>query len=98
MLRYDHHPSWQRDAIAQRQSMLDTLVDYRFSAPARIAADELRGREMTQAALSRATSQAGMASQQWASALRRRFGAALVAVGTRLQGNVAAGLDPQPEP
>ena len=97
MLRYDQHPSRQRDAIAQRQAMLDTIVDYRFFAPARFGADELWRREMARAALSREASRHVAAPWLWAAALRRRVGATLIEVGTRLQGNPAAALDPQPE-
>jgi hypothetical protein len=97
MLRYDQHPSRQRDAIAQRQAMLDTIVDYRFFAPARFAADELWQREMARVALSRETSRNVAAPWAWAAALRRRLGATLIEVGTRLQGNPVARFDPQPE-
>ena len=97
MLQYDQHPSRRRDAIAQRHAILDTIVDYRFLAPAKIAADELCEREMARAALARATSHAAVEPRRWAAMLRCRLGAALVDVGMRLQGNAAVGLDPQPE-
>ena len=97
MLRYDNHPSRQRDVIAQRQAVLDTIVDYRFFAPAKIAADELCERELARAALARVSSHAAVAPRRWAEMLRRRLGAALVDVGGRLQGNTAADLEPQPE-
>ena len=97
MLRYDHNPGRQRDAIAQRQAFLDTIVDYRFLAPARIAADELREREMTRAARSRASRVSASAPRQWAAALRVRLGTALVAFGTRLLSSTPSGLDTQPE-
>lgn len=96
MLRYDQSPAQRRDVIAQRQAMLDTIADYRFLTPHKIAADERRQLAMAHAALSGATGGSAVAFRQWPVALRRRLGAALVEVGTRLQGNVA-GLDPQPE-
>lgn len=97
MLRYDQSPAQRRDAIDQRQAMIDTIADYRFLTPHKIAADERRQRAMAHAALSGATGGSAVAFRQWPVALRRRLGAALVEVGTRLQGNVA-GLAPQPEP
>lgn len=96
MLQYDQHPSQRRDAIAQRQAMLDTLVDYRFTAPHKIAADERRERDMARAALSGFPIRTSGATRSWLPSARRRLGAALIAVGAWLQGD-AAGLDPQPE-
>ena len=97
MLRYDHCPSHHRDAIAQRQAMLDTIVGYRFFAPHKIAADERRQQAVERAALSQAAGPSTGVSWRWLAPLRRRLGVALVDVGTRLQGHAAASLDPQPE-
>ena len=94
MLRYDHHPSRQRDAVAQRQAILDTVVDYRFFAPQKIAADELRARELARAAMPKAASRTPAPPRQRLASLRHRLGAALIAAGTRLQGTTVAGFDP----
>ena len=96
MLQYDQHPSQRRDAIAQRQAMLDTITDYRFTAPYKIAADERREREMARAALSGWPIRTSGAARAWLAPARRRLGAALVALGAWLQRDTA-GLDPQPE-
>lgn len=97
MLRYDQHPARQRDSVAQRQAMLDTIVDYRFLAPHKIAADELRDRQMAYAAQAPdAANPALAARRQGLDVLRHRLGAVLIAAGVRLQRNTAITLDPQP--
>lgn len=96
MLRYDQAPTRQGDAIAQRQALLDTIANYRFLTPHKIAADERRQQAMAHAALSYPTSRPAVTSRHWAASMRRRLGAALIEVGTRLQGG-AAPLEPQPE-
>ena len=77
--------------------MLDLIVDYRFLAPAKIAADELCAREMARAARPRALGWLAAGGRPRAAALRVRLGTALVEVGTRLQRSAAPGLDAKPE-
>jgi hypothetical protein len=97
MLRYDHHPARQRDVIAQRDAILDTIVDYRFFAPQKIAADERIRQGMALAA--QALEDPAPDPDTGRSVrlgLRIRLGAALIAAGTRLQRGAAGKLDPRP--
>jgi hypothetical protein len=98
MLRYDHHPAQQRDALAQRQAVLDAIVDYRFLAPYKIAADERRERALAHVALLGTAQPSSTAARSRLAAARRRLGAGLIAIGTGLQRDAAPSLGPQPEP
>lgn len=97
MLHYDHHPSGQRDAIERRQAVLDTIVDYRFLAPHKIAADERILRAMGRAAhVPKLRDSPSVARQPGRDALRYRLGTLLIAAGNRLRGSAAIALDPRP--
>jgi hypothetical protein len=98
MLRYDHHPARQRDVIAQRDAILDTIVDYRFLAPQKIAADERirQGMALAAQALDDPAPDPDTGRSSVRIGLRLRLGAALIAAGTRLQRGAAGKLDPRP--
>ena len=97
MLRYDHHPERQRDAIEQRLALFDTIADYRVLAPHKIAADEQRRREMHRAALAPDASGSPPAGERkLRAALRYRLGTMLIAAGVRLRGAKAIDLDLRP--
>ncbi|MDQ3226538.1 MAG: hypothetical protein M3Q50_07910 [Chloroflexota bacterium] len=83
---YDHHASRQRDAAARRDAGLNTVVDYRYLAPYKLAANQRWEREMARAALAPFRVRADFASARWRlfASVRRRLGTALIAAGTRL--------------
>ena len=93
-------------AGARRAEVLDTIRDHRYLAGHKLALDEAHERAVAEAARCRLLADAGLAPG-WRPAVagvRRRVGAALVGVGTRLQGaspaetatSVAAAVDPVP--
>ncbi len=97
MLRYEHHPLRQRDAIEQRQAVLDTIVDYRFLAPHKIAADERILQAMVRAAhVPEVRDSPPVAWRLVRDALRYRLGTMLIAAGNRLRGPTAIAFDPRP--
>ena len=97
MLRYDQHSIRQRDAIEQRQAILDTIVDYRFLAPHKIAVDERIRQGMDRAAHGHEIrdSPSG-AKRPGRDALRYRLGTLLIAAGIRLRGPTAIDFDLRP--
>ncbi len=98
MSRFDHQPSQQQRGIDQRQAILDTIVDYRFLAPHKIAADERRQRAPLRVVQpTGGLNSSALNKGQTPNALRYRLGSALIAAGVRLQGASEIGLDPRLE-
>ena len=71
----------------------DAVEGYQYLAPHRVWMDETREAAMAEAARARLLMGAEQASTRWSlvEAVRHRVGAALVGVGTRLQGTRPAG-------
>ncbi len=92
------HPYYQtlgyKAAETRRADLLDTILDYRHLTGYKLAADGMRERALTERALSRllAADGAGPARRSAVLGVRRRLGAALVGVGTRLQGGTLEAL------
>jgi hypothetical protein len=84
---------------ARRPDRIDMILDWRYLAGHKVAADEHYERLIAEAAQSRWLAADGAGSGWWPllSATRQRVGEALVAVGTRLQGiHPAAGSAASP--
>ena len=82
-----------RAAEARREKLLNAICDYRHLAAARLAMDDAHERAVAEAARSRLLATDGVAAgwRPFIGAMRRRVGAALVGVGTRLQGTAPTG-------
>ena len=75
-------------SAARRREVMSTIRDYRFLAGQKLALDDAREQAMVDVARSRLFADVGVEAgwRPTVAAARRRFGAALVAAGTRLQG------------
>ena len=91
---YPYYQTLGYKAAETRQAeLLDTIRDYRYLAAHKLAADDLRERAIAEAARSRLLAANGVVPG-WRPAIagmRQRVGAALVGVGTWLQGTAPTG-------
>ena len=77
-----------KTAEARQTELLDTIQNCRYLASHKLALDDARQRALAEVTRSRLLADAGVASgwRPSAGAMRQRLGAALIGVGTRLQG------------
>jgi hypothetical protein len=80
---YHHERALRQSFNAHQSELLNTIADYRFLSPARMAAQARLERALTDQAIRR---ELGSAGESGSGRVRRWFGAWIVQVGTWLGG------------
>jgi hypothetical protein len=85
---HPYQPLSGRDAVAQREQLWTTILDYRYAAGPKLAIDDQRERVCGEVARSLVLRAAGAASGPCPrfATFRQRFGTCLVRIGERVRG------------